>query len=327
MDALSQQRNIEDLTAGLLELADERSDVVRFSDRLLTRLLALFRADVAGFYNDGPPCTEQIFYQTPETRPCPQAQLTAMYQEGRRLWKLLPTASETQAEPPVSLAGGQLSHAWRSARGGGVLLIQRHHPFTADVLPLAETALPAARRLLEITFEFAASQSQVARDFLTGLFNRRYLNQQLPQEIERSRRFGYGFSLVLVDLDGFKQFNDTLGHRSGDELLAQVGSILRTSLRRIDIPTRYGGDEFAIILPQTTAEQAETLLTRVEQRISGLPRDMGVDLLVGASFGVASYPADGLSMEELIESADERLYRAKEERKAALGDGRESRNG
>jgi diguanylate cyclase (GGDEF)-like protein len=151
-------------------------------------------------------------------------------------------------------------------------------------------------------------------DHLTGSFNRRYFNDRLAEELERGARYDYVFSLVIFDLDDFKLFNDTEGHLAGDEALKTVAEIAKESLRSIDIISRFGGEEFSIIMPQTDKKEALYVAERVRNNIRDLmpakwklfPRER-----ITVSIGLATFPADGRDTNTLIRNVDKALYKAK----------------
>jgi diguanylate cyclase (GGDEF)-like protein len=157
-------------------------------------------------------------------------------------------------------------------------------------------------------------QTQAVTDELTGLYNLRHFHDTLDGEIERSRRFGTDVGLAMLDIDDFKQINDTYGHQQGDFVLTEVGRVLRSLSRDIDEPARYGGEEMSVILPQTDLSGAELLAERMRTAIEGLEirRLDGEGVLkITASFGVASLPACASDKDGLIAEADAALYRAK----------------
>ena len=151
------------------------------------------------------------------------------------------------------------------------------------------------------------------RDPLTGLFNRRHMDASLEREISRAKRKGTGVGIIMLDIDHFKVFNDTLGHEAGDVLLKGLGEFLLGSMRSSDIPCRYGGEEFLLILPEASIGSA---LKRAEQMLSAV-KDLRIDYngsqleKVTISFGVSAYPESGMTKEEIISAADAALYRAK----------------
>ncbi|HEX8744578.1 MAG TPA: diguanylate cyclase [Thermoleophilaceae bacterium] len=157
-------------------------------------------------------------------------------------------------------------------------------------------------------------QMQAVTDELTGLFNLRHFHDTLDSEIERSRRFGSDVGLAMLDIDDFKRINDTFGHQQGDLVLLEVGRVLRSLSRDIDEPARYGGEEMAVILPQTDLNGAELLAERMRTAIEALRinrLDGDGTLAVTASFGVASLPTCATEKDGLIAEADAALYRAK----------------
>ncbi|CAN5597917.1 diguanylate cyclase [soil metagenome] len=156
---------------------------------------------------------------------------------------------------------------------------------------------------------------QSLRDPLTGLFNRRYLEENMQRELQRCERRGLPLSLLMIDVDHFKQFNDRHGHAAGDAVLAHVGHTLQSLIRNEDLACRYGGEEFTVILPETDAlvavERAEAIRAAVgSTTLVHLRQTLGP---VTVSIGVATFPADGTTPELLFEFADSSLYRAKAE--------------
>jgi len=149
------------------------------------------------------------------------------------------------------------------------------------------------------------------RDELTGVGNYRSLHERLAEEIARHGRHGRQFALVLIDLDGFKQINERFGHLEGDRLLTEVGAALRDELRGEDAVFRQGGDEFAVIVEETDAEEAVEVATRIRSRIGR--RGFGSDeqLPLSGATGFAIYPDDGLAAEALLGFADQDLLAAK----------------
>jgi len=156
---------------------------------------------------------------------------------------------------------------------------------------------------------YAATEEKARVDELTGLLNRRSLDEMIDSEISRHSRYGGKFALAILDLDSFKAFNDTRGHLAGDTLLGHVGNVIKNKIRNSDQAFRYGGDEFAILLPQTTIEAASQVTERVREAIE-TDLDTG-DINITASIGLASWPEDGMSHSDIIAAADLTLYRAK----------------
>ncbi len=159
----------------------------------------------------------------------------------------------------------------------------------------------------------AVLQKTAATDGLTGLNNHLEFQRQLQAEIERSERFGHPLSLLLLDIDHFKQLNDRYGHQVGDDVLRRTGALLREEIRVVDQPARYGGEEFAIILPEMQAPGALTLAERLRLRISAANMTVGEGQVINitVSIGVATFPEQAKSGKELIAAADQALYAAK----------------
>jgi len=151
-------------------------------------------------------------------------------------------------------------------------------------------------------------------DALTGLYNRHFYDTQLPVEIERAKRSGGALTMLVIDLDDFKRINDEMGHRKGDEALSTVAQIIRRNLRKIDLPFRYGGEEFVILLPG--ARENESIhtaerLRRVIHEHQGFRDPMDRTRVISVSVGASVYPETARGGEELFEQADRAMYRAK----------------
>jgi diguanylate cyclase (GGDEF)-like protein len=156
---------------------------------------------------------------------------------------------------------------------------------------------------------FRQIQTQAMTDALTTLFNHRYLQERLDREMRLADRNNQQVSLILLDLDHLKHINDTLGHRSGDVTLCHVSSIMKDTVRDVDVCARYGGEEFVIILPQCDRESAMKVAERLREAIASRPVPKVGQ--VTASIGVATYPTGAKSKEELVEMADRAMYLAK----------------
>jgi diguanylate cyclase (GGDEF)-like protein/PAS domain S-box-containing protein len=151
-----------------------------------------------------------------------------------------------------------------------------------------------------------------ATDALTGLANYRKLSEALELEIKRSDRTGRAFAVLMFDLDGMKEINDRHGHLAGNRALCRLADVFRFSCRSIDIAARYGGDEFAIVLPETLANDASLVGKRICERL----RNDGEEPLLSLSMGIAVYPEDGAAIDTLFQAADRALYEMKQLKKA-----------
>jgi two-component system cell cycle response regulator len=153
------------------------------------------------------------------------------------------------------------------------------------------------------------------RDGLTGLYNHRYFHEFLAMEIARSPRHEKGFSLIFMDVDDFKHYNDTNGHLEGDNLLRSLAMVLNNRFRKMDLVARYGGEEFVILLPDTEQDEAQCLADEIRQHIEEYPfrnRENQPSGKMTVSIGVSSFPENGKEPITLIKEADEALYKAKQ---------------
>ena len=158
-------------------------------------------------------------------------------------------------------------------------------------------------------------RSQSIRDPLTGLFNRRFMEESLELEIRRATRNQRPLGVIMIDLDHFKHFNDTFGHEAGDTLLRELGSFLQGNIRAEDIACRYGGEEFTLILPEGTAEvtqQRANFLREAVKRMDVTHRGRPLGRIT-ISMGVSIFPEHGRTRDALLEAADEALYRSKDQ--------------
>ncbi len=198
----------------------------------------------------------------------------------------------------------------------GVIELVNSQPdaFSESDLRLLSSLSAFAAIAIENARNFQRVQELTVTDDVTSLYNSRYLHEAIEREFERSRRYGHHFSVVFFDLDHFKQVNDRHGHLHGSRLLAEVGELIKGQLRLVDIPTRYGGDEFVLVLPQTSKDQAVHVARRLRMALNGAVflRDEGLEVRVTASFGVASYPEDAGNKDDVLRYADEAMYRVKE---------------
>ncbi len=195
----------------------------------------------------------------------------------------------------------------------GVLVLSSDQPdafHSGDVQPLESVADICATAIQNSHYVDRVKQLAYL-DGLTGIFNRRFFELRIAEEIERARRFETGLGVIMIDIDQFKRLNDEFGHLLGDEVLRQVSSILNRQLRKIDVVCRFGGEEFAILLPETSLQYslnvAEKLRRMVEAwQFPGVPRPVTI------SAGAANYPEHGTTRDELVKAADAGLYAAKQ---------------
>ncbi len=190
----------------------------------------------------------------------------------------------------------------------GVLNVESHEEdaFSPDDVLIMNTLADLLATALHNSFVFQRLQQQSITDGLTGIKTRRFFWESLTSEWKRASRSGRPFSVVLIDLDKFKEVNDSLGHLEGDLVLARVGRLLEQKCRQSNVVARYGGDEFIILMPETGVEQAQILAERLRLWLSTDP--MLQEHHITGSFGVASFPVHGLSVEDIIRVADSGMY-------------------
>jgi diguanylate cyclase (GGDEF)-like protein len=240
--------------------------------------------------------------------------------DGSGLWLCIPAALLVAARTPNR---GQLALGTAIVVGAAALpdLTLSNRPLPDPGLVLLVLLLSLAVLLVlkdRLEREANRLRQSALSDPLTGIANRRSLQARIEYEITRHARGRRGFALVMIDLDGFKQLNDRFGHPAGDDLLRDVATALRHTIRAQDTVARIGGDEFCVLAPETGGPGIGRLEGRVLRAVAGVTA--GVDSLQ-ASIGTATFPTDGRSPESLLQAADQRMLGAKR----ALGSGRSRR--
>ncbi|MFH1374696.1 MAG: sensor domain-containing diguanylate cyclase [bacterium] len=187
--------------------------------------------------------------------------------------------------------------------------------FTERDIQLLSIVTRSAALALENAELHKRTEELTIVDELTETYNYRYFLQKLQEEKRRAVRYNLPLSLIMIDIDRFKKLNDTYGHESGNSVLRELSVIIRDCIRDVDIFVRYGGEEFAVILPQTPLREASVLGERIRERVEAAVMDAGQvgRLRITVSVGVSSFPENGRSEEELVSVADQALYRAKGE--------------
>jgi len=181
--------------------------------------------------------------------------------------------------------------------------------YVAEDISIVEGIAREVGIILENAQLYNFAMIKANTDELTGLYNHRHFHERLEQEIARGSRFGSTFSLVMFDIDLFKVYNDIYGHLAGDQVLRRVAKYIGASIRNIDLAFRYGGEEFAIILPETTLQDAYKAAERIRKTIEAKTSSKAMPVTMSA--GIASWPSDGVMREEVIGAADAALYQAK----------------
>jgi diguanylate cyclase (GGDEF)-like protein len=232
-------------------------------------------------------------------------------------------AAESRVQPAELLtgpSGAYLAVPCRSPAGSmaAVLTAQAAtpHDFPLATLDLAQAVAVHVAAAWENVQLYQRMREMATRDELTGLWNRRHLAEQLDQEIQRARRYGHPFAVVLVDIDDFKLYNDTHGHLRGDELLRQLAELLLRTTRRADVVARIGGEEFVIVLPESDAPGAGALAEKVREAVAAAPfpgRESQPAGRLTVTLGFACFPDEGQDAVVLLELADRALYLGKHE--------------
>ncbi len=187
---------------------------------------------------------------------------------------------------------------------------QTGSPYSHEDMQIVAGIANQAGVIIENAQLYKRAKTRANTDELTGLYNHRSFHERLEEEIARGSRFGGTFSLIMMDIDLFKAYNDIYGHLAGDQVLRKVGRYLQTSIRSIDLAFRYGGEEFAVILPEARLDDAYKVAERIRKTIESKTSSRAMPITT--SLGVGNWPNDGVMKEEVIGLADAALYRAKQ---------------
>jgi len=195
----------------------------------------------------------------------------------------------------------------------GVLMLESANPnnFAQEDVPPLESVADICAGAIQNAHYFEKAQQLAYIDGLTGIYNRRYFEMQIATEIERASRYDGRLAIIMIDIDHFKRLNDEFGHLLGDEVLRQVSDVFGQQLRKVDVVCRYGGEEFCILVPQTSGGNAMEVAEKLRRMVESY-RFPGVPVKVTISAGVAEFPTHGRSRDELVAAADAALYASKE---------------
>lgn len=265
------------------------------------------------YQHQAPPSLENAFGLTAESPLFSQLRSTTGCV---RMEKLNETQGKRQVIETLSAAGTSALALLTDADGRESLLGigRRGRSFTAEELDAVSSHCRLFSLVLESLNHFEQIEQMSYTDSMTGLYNYRYFYKRLQEEMLRAERFGRHLALAIFDIDEFKVFNDTYGHQSGDYLLEQLGALLRKSVRSIDVVSRYGGEEFCVIMPETSAEDCAYFMDRMRVTVSNQEfkgKFSDDDHRVTISLGGAIYPNDAQRIDRLIYCADMALLQAK----------------
>jgi two-component system cell cycle response regulator len=239
-----------------------------------------------------------------------------LYEEVRERWQRdgITVTTRSVIAIPFHLHGTQSGVFFLRTTDLQTVLTLQDVAFAEQVIKTAVNAIEKAYQLETVQSDKERYRWLASIDALTGCLNRRAFMERLDRELDRVRRYGIELSILMIDIDRFKEVNDKRGHLVGDTVLRQMGDLLRHEVRSVDLASRYGGEEFIIVLPDTTPEGAMVFAERLRKRVSGRNfAETGEPLNVTVSIGVAHVAKDSGSLEPetLISRADEALYRAK----------------
>jgi len=189
--------------------------------------------------------------------------------------------------------------------------------FTQEDVNFVKLIASELSSIIERSFLYSKIEQLSIKDQLTGCYNRRHIYFDIKKEIARCKRYSKNFSIIVMDFDNFKKFNDTFGHLKGDYLLKNMIEKIRKSLRKSDVIYRYGGDEFVLLLPETNKEGAMVCAKRLEEIVDKANKKIDKKTKITLSTGCAGYPEDGDTPSKLIKVADKNMYKNKLARKAS----------
>ena len=292
----------------------------RAAERVGSERWRLYRIDEGG-------CRLRLdAWRDDPTRPAPAAEcsidqgLASRAARSRRVLEFRPpgpcSAVEWAREWPGELPEVVLV-APLSSRGRVIGVAEFADPVEGRFVPysveLVQTLMEPAAIALDNAQLFRKLEERTVTDDLTGLYNARFMENYLRRETKRASRYGHPVAMLFLDLDGFKQVNDIHGHMAGSRTLVEVGQVLRENVREIDVVARWGGDEFAIVLPETDGAGARIMADRICERIREkvFLREMDLEVRLSASIGVAAWPQNGPTAATLLAAADAAMYRVK----------------
>ncbi|HEX5132900.1 MAG TPA: sensor domain-containing diguanylate cyclase [Candidatus Krumholzibacteria bacterium] len=234
------------------------------------------------------------------------------YQPGRELGLDVPTLTHSLGDDATNRVIISAPLVAKTSMYGLLIAIHRSGAlYSPEDVRLLTLLANQAAIAVENALLYQKLEQEAITDGLTSAYNYRFLISSLEGEIKRARRFKQSFSFVMLDVDNLKSYNDRHGHLSGSQVLKDIAGIIKASCREIDFVSKYGGDEFGILLPQTRMSGAEKVTRRVVESVREHRFDGQTPGLITCSAGVSTFPRDGETPQEIIEAADKALYQAK----------------
>ncbi len=254
----------------------------------------------------------------------PCVALDARFPVNQQPWSRILSTNGTAVENDISFTSGDFKLFVEAASRMSIPLISfgqtlgvltlhssKPHAFREDELQSLESVADICATSIQNANYLERVKQLAYLDGLTGIFNRRFFELRINEEIERARRYQFSMAVVMADIDQFKKLNDEFGHLLGDEVLRQVSSLFHQQLRKMDVVCRYGGEEFSVLLTQTNAQHAVGVAEKL-RRVVEMWQFPGVPRTVTISAGVAAFPDHGVTRDELVRAADIALYAAKQ---------------
>jgi len=292
--------HLEELFAGSLEIAP------RLLDAHGLRLIDLSREEPTVLRAARAGNGRLVAQSANHLQELEQAIIREATASGQPAWK---AGDELGCPLPEGISRIAWAPLWREQKPIGVLVAENLPDNQVTTLSIVANQLSLQLSRIHL---YQQVESMAVTDALTGVFVRRYFIERMTEELTRAQRHGLVCSLLMVDLDFFKQKNDTYGHLVGDVVLREVAQLLKRHLREVDLIARYGGEEFVLLLVETGIDQAVTIAERLRQLVEIHPIRAYDELLTQTiSVGVAAYPQDGQTLDVLLEHSDRALYAAK----------------
>lgn len=297
-----QRRIVDELPLAMMQTSGERIDYVNSK---LSALLGYCREDIPSL-----PIWSELAYPDVDYRSFATKAMAKLAEVAQRKgYSNIPIELRVRAKNGSDL---EIEYLYADFGEFGIWTLNDVTERNRSEQALLQANLHLQDQLSEIRQLQEKLRDQAIRDGLTGLYNRRYLDETLERELSRAQREGYPIALAMIDIDFFKKLNDTYGHQAGDEMLKELGALLKKGARTADVPCRYGGEEFMLVLPNMPLSVAIERAEEWRSSFKALRVNFGqFQLQTTISIGLAAFPGHGKNRDDLIEAADHALYAAK----------------